>query len=319
MQPNLHPESAEFGAIENACRSDMVWGGSPAMNALQRAVAQLAPTGLPLLITGEVGSGRSTLARAIHNRSKHRDGAFVILDCTQVGSNERSWHAGGLSPQGLSNGGTVVLKEIGDLPPAVQQSLLPELLQTANGDATPGLRWIASSSKDLQAEVRGGRFRGDLYARIAGICLYVPPLRHRPEDVLPLAEFFQKTYSALLGCPEEKFSARMEHFLAEHSWPGNVRELEEAIRTILAIGNEDVALMALRANGNGAFRNAPVSLKQTSRAASRRAEQELILTVLARTRWNRKRAAAELQISYKALLYKLKQIGLEEPIDSITG
>lgn len=297
----------------------MVWGGSPAMNALQRAVAQLAPTGLPLLITGEVGSGRSTLARAIHNRSKHRDGAFVILDCTQVGSNERSWHAGGLSPQGLSNGGTVVLKEIGDLPPAVQQSLLPELLQTANGDATPGLRWIASSSKDLQAEVRGGRFRGDLYARIAGICLYVPPLRHRPEDVLPLAEFFQKTYSALLGCPEEKFSARMEHFLAEHSWPGNVRELEEAIRTILAIGNEDVALMALRANGNGAFRNAPVSLKQTSRAASRRAEQELILTVLARTRWNRKRAAAELQISYKALLYKLKQIGLEEPIDSITG
>lgn len=292
----------------------MVWGGSPAMTALQQAVVQLAPTSLPLLITGEAGSGRSTLAKALHKMSKHGDGDFFNIDCNQVAPDGWSWEAVGLSPQGLPSGGTVVLKEIGDLPPAAQQSLVPALLQVANGNGTRGIRWIASTSKDLQSEVREGRFRGDLYARIAGVCLYVPPLRHRAEDILPLAEFFRESYSRLLGCSKVKFSARLEAFLVEHSWPGNVRELGDAIRTILAIGNEDVALIALRANGGRVLGNAPVSLKQTARAASRRAEQELILKVLSQTRWNRKRAAAELQISYKALLYKLKQIGLEEPV-----
>ena len=319
MQPNLHLGNPEFRAGEAVSRPDMVWGDSPAMRRLQRAVGQLAPTGLPLLITGEAGSGRSTLARAIHNLSEQRDGAFLILDCAQVRAGGSPWDAAGFGSSRLPGGATVVLKEIGDLPPALQQSLVPALLETANGDGKRGIRWLASSSKDLQAEVRGGGFRGDLYARIAGIALYVPPLRHRPEDVLPLAESFREIYSTLLGCLDGKFSPRLEGFLVEHTWPGNVRELEDAVRTILAIGNEDVAMMALRANGSGVFRNAPVSLKQTARAASRRAEQELILAVLSRTRWNRKRAAAELQISYKALLYKLKQIGLEGPIDSLPG
>lgn len=311
IQPNLHLANPEFRGGENGGRPDMVWGSSPVMNGLQRAVVQLAPTGLPLLITGEAGSGRSTLARAIHNMSEHRDGALLMLDCTQLTPEGWPWDAAGLSAQRLPGRGTVVLKEIGDLPAEAQQSLSPGLLQGQNGEGTRGIRWIVSTSKDLQSEVRGGRFRGDLYARIAGVCLHVPALRHRREDVLPLAEYFQKTYSALLGCPATRLSARMEHFLVEHSWPGNVRELEEAIRTILAIGNEDVALMALRANGSGSLRNAPVSLKQTARAASRKAEQELILTVLARTRWNRKRAATELQISYKALLYKIRQYDIQ--------
>ena len=319
MQPNLHWGSSELKNGEEAGTPNMVWGGSPAMAALQRAAMQLSPTGLPLLITGEAGSGRRTLAKAIHQMSEHRDGAFVTFDCVPPSSEGLPREMPGLSSQELPDAAvTVFLRDIGELSPTAQESLVQAMSRTANGNGEKGIRWIASTSKDLQVEVRGGRFRGDLYGRIAGVCLYVSPLRHRREDVLPLAESFQRTYSALLGCPNAKFSARLESFLMGHSWPGNVRELEDAIRTILAIGNEDVALMALRANGSAVSRNAPVSLKQTARAASRRAEQELILKVLSRTRWNRKRAAAELQISYKALLYKLKQIGLEEPIESRT-
>jgi two-component system response regulator AtoC len=142
----------------------------------------------------------------------------------------------------------------------------------------------------------------------------VPPLRHRRDDIPALSEHFLDKYSNLFGRPRPTLTPNVWRFLLEHNWPGNVRELENTVKTLVAVGDERIAISALR--GPAAVDvigvNDGMSLKQAARAASRRAEKELILRVLNKTRWNRKRAAQELKLSYNALLYKLKQVGLDD-------
>jgi DNA-binding NtrC family response regulator len=160
-----------------------------------------------------------------------------------------------------------------------------------------------------------------LYYRINGVCLRLPPLRHRREDVPVLVDYFLSKHAAAFGRPKPVISPAGFSALTDYHWPGNVRELENVVRKLVALGDERAALEDLRLaaqhnGGNGgaaaASNGDSLSLKDAARAASRQAERELILKVLGRTRWNRKRAAQELQISYKALLYKLKQIGLDD-------
>jgi two-component system response regulator AtoC len=166
----------------------------------------------------------------------------------------------------------------------------------------------------MEAEVRGGRFREDLYYRISGVTLRLPPLRQRKEDIPHLISFFLAKYAADFARPLPSLSVQTQQLFNEYAWPGNLRELEDAAKAIVILGDETVAMGGLRSlliksdrtNGDR------VSLKEAAKAASREAERELILKVLTRTRWNRRRAAQELQISYKALLYKLKQIGYGE-------
>jgi two-component system response regulator AtoC len=207
---------------------------------------------------------------------------------------------------------------------AAGQGRLHELLLQHFGrpEQTAGTqpKMIFTSHRNLEHEVRLGRFREDLYYQISGICLRIPPLRHRKDDISLLADRFLAKYAMLLHRPKPALTEPTIRFLAEYSWPGNVRELEDAARTIAAIGDDKVAIAALRSAQRSTRRQngkTPlVSLKEASRAASRAAEKELILKVLSRTQWNRKRAAEEVKISYKALLYKLKQIGMNDP-DSI--
>jgi two-component system response regulator AtoC len=183
-----------------------------------------------------------------------------------------------------------------------------------NGHAVRA-RLICGSSRDLEAEVRAGRFREDTYYRVSGVCLRLPPLRQRREDIPTLVNFFLAKYARDFRRPVPQLSQATQLLFHDYGWPGNIRELEDAAKAIVALGDESVAMGGLRSllmrserNGNGER----ISLKQASRAASREAEKELILRVLQRTRWNRRRAAQELQISYKALLYKLKQIGYQD-------
>jgi two-component system response regulator AtoC len=174
---------------------------------------------------------------------------------------------------------------------------------------------ICGSSRDLEVSVRDGGFREDLYYRLSGVCLRIPPLRQRKEDVPHLTAFFLERYAQVFRRSAPALSAETKRLFSEHSWPGNLKELETAVRTIVAVGDESVAMAGLRSllvPGNGKSNGEKTSLKDAARAASREAEKELILKVLTRTRWNRRRAAEELQISYKALLYKLKQIGYGE-------
>jgi DNA-binding NtrC family response regulator len=207
--------------------------------------------------------------------------------------------------------GTIFLEELADLSSASQAFLREVLLRAAegNGAGTTSPRFICGSARDLEVEVKAGRLREDLYYRISGVCLRLPPLRQRKEDILRLVEHFLLKYGEEFRRPVPKLSADMERLFLDYSWPGNLRELESAARVLVALGDEHLAMGGRQPSeaGNGNR----LSLKAAAKAASHQAERELILKVLTRTRWNRRRAAAELQISYKALLYKLKQIGYE--------
>ena len=195
----------------------------------------------------------------------------------------------------------------------------------ARPDVTLGARVISATTQNLDEELRRGRFREDLYYRINGVCLRLPSLRDRRDDIPVLLAFFLKKYAALLERQEPELEPRTMDLLLHHSWPGNVRELENMARKIVALGDEHLAIgdLAARPATMVSLPAEPAipapgvqSLKEAAREASRKAERELIAKALERTHWNRKRTARELQISYKALLYKLKQLNLDGVSDS---
>jgi two-component system response regulator AtoC len=299
-----------------------VAGQSPAVQVIERIMADIAPTDIPVLLVGEKGSGKEAAALRIHRMSARREEPFVKVSCGALAPEAfDDWIGGnGHASSGLHSRGSLFLDEISEFHPLCQARLLAAISET-NGDIahsrkTPwSARILCATSQNLEEEMRAGRLREELYYRMNGVTLRLPPLRHRREDIAAFLEFFLDKYAAVLERPRPRLSRESLLILEAHSWPGNIRELENVARLIVALGDETAALAELAQsatpapnghNGNG------ISLKQASRAASRLAERELILKVLTRTRWNRKRAAQELQISYKALLYKLKQIGLDD-------
>jgi two-component system response regulator AtoC len=214
----------------------------------------------------------------------------------------------------LASSGTIYLEEIGDLNPECQEQFLQNLHSENSGRQDTSARLICGTARDLQNEVRAGRFREDFYYHISGVSLRLPPLRQRREDIPLLLDFFTAKYASEFRCALPAVSAETRQLFAQHAWPGNLRELEDAAKALVVLGDGGLAMDGLRSllvkseSTNGER----LSLKDTAKAASREAEKRLILKVLTRTRWNRRRAAQELQISYKALLYKLKQIGFGE-------
>jgi two-component system, NtrC family, response regulator AtoC len=173
------------------------------------------------------------------------------------------------------------------------------------------VRVISTTSRDLERKMRGHRFLQELYYLINGVCLHLPPLRQCKEDIPTLVEYFLSKNATALGLPRPALSSQTLQLLVQHSWPGNIRELQNVTQNIVTMGEERVvadlgsARMASASSRTGVGQG--LSLKQIARQASRKAERELILNALTRTHWNRKRAAQELQISYKAFLYKMKQ------------
>jgi two-component system response regulator AtoC len=286
---------------------------STAMRQIERTVSDIAPTDLPVLISGESGTGKGALAEHIHQLSKRDEGSFVKINCaalTPKSFQERwadSWST-------WPANGTLLLDEIAELEISCQRSLLKAIPDAETGGQKAKVRVIAATGCNLQKELRSGRFREDLYYRISGICLRLPSLRQRKEDIPILTDCFLSKYAAQFGKQKPQLSSCAMATFLEYGWPGNIRQLEYTVQRIVALGDEALALEGLSV----ARPPAPdhgiqdgVSLKQAARAASRQAERELILKVLARTRWNRKLAAHQLQISYKALLYKLKQMGAD--------
>jgi len=299
-----------------------VQGVSVAMRELERVIADIAPTDIPVLLVGESGTGKEVLAAEIHERSRRQSEPFVKLSCaalTPPSLNEWLYGAGqGDGGNSSPRPGTVFLDEVSELDPTCQSILL---LALSDGDMVPqprcrGARVISATSRNLEEEMRARHFREELYYRVNGVCLRLPPLRQRKEDVPALVDYFLTKYAALFGHPRPSLSSQTLQILLDHSWPGNIRQLENAVKKIVALGEERLVVADLgpslveEPSTNGPAEG--ISLKQAARLASRKAERELILKALARTRWNRKRAAQELQISYKALLYKLKQISLED-------
>ncbi len=290
---------------------------SPAMHALERMVAKLAPTNIPLLLIGESGTGKEILAQQIHQLSPRGSQPLVKVICAFLSGESLSAHFNGHS-NGDGHRGTLFLEEISELDHTSQRNLLYSLPQEGcnPSDDFGGPRLISSTTRNLEEEVRARRFRADLYYQISAVSVPLPPLRQRKEDIPAFVELFLVKYSTLLARPRPHLDSQDFAALQEFSWPGNIRELENLVRKIVVMNDSKAVVSQLGLQMN----ESPVSvtsgkaspLKTAARAASHRTERQLILETLTKTRWNRKRAAQELQISYKSLLYKLKQIRAEE-------
>lgn len=304
-------------------KGDFVGGISPAMQTLENVLAEIAPTNIPILLVGESGTGKEMVAKRVHDLSSRRNEPFVRISCASMNSatisSELGLNRNGDNRNGRFDAGTTFLDEISELDASCQRNLLYAL---PDGDMTSraGMltsRVVSATNRNLDEEMRAGRFRNELYYRINGVCLRLPPLRERKDDIPLLVECFLTKHAARFGRPRPTLGPRTLRMFLDHSWPGNIRELENVVKKIVALGDEELALAELHVapvtpqkSESAAGQN--YSLKAAARAASREAEREMIMKALARTRWNRKRAAQELQISYKSLLYKLKQIGFGE-------
>ncbi len=325
------------GIPESLSRADQYFvpGSSPAMRALERTIADIASTDIPVLLVGESGTGKEVLALEIHRRSRRRDEPFVKCGCSGLTGDllsarmQRADQTPGGSSAEVESSGSLFLDGINHLEASAQERLL-HLLPDGTGRPAQGchsMRVISSTTRNLEDEMKNGRFREELYYRINGVHLRLPPLRDRKEDIPALLEFFFKKYTSLFERPEPKVSDATMSLLLRHSWPGNIRELENVARKIVALADEHLATHDLIVEHESRRSDRPAdapknaepaaaqvpsgSLKEAARAASRVAERAMILNQLERTHWNRKKAARELQISYKALLYKLKQLGLD--------
>src|SRR6266481_220365 len=297
-----------------------VYGQAAPVKTLNALVVEIAKTDIPVLLVGESGTGKEVYARLIHRLSGLREEAIKKVNCAALDAGRllaeiTEVDHGNKGQEGLPR--TVFLDDVHELDAASQRALL-SLLPDGEPRGYPGKtnsRFISSTSRNLEREIESGRFRRELYFRINGVILRLPALRERKEDIPTLLEFFLLKHSNGLNRNIPELGSDSQELLETYEWPGNIRELENVAKKIVAVRDAALALADLRAT-----RMTPQaeeerwrvsSLKVASRAASRRAERELIQKALEGTHWNRKRAAQDLQISYKSLLYKIKQTGLE--------
>ncbi len=297
---------ATAGAPQNGSARIWIESVSAGMRTVEAMIRELSQNDVPVLVVAEHGSGKAAVAARIHSLSRRAAEPFHLYQGLEASEEILAAHDG--------QSGTVYLQEVGDLTAAAQNELVRQIgLSGAEQRRVP--RYICGTSRELEPEVKAGKFREDLYYGISGVCLRLPPLRQRKEDIPILRDWFLSTAARDFCRAVPVLSPETQNFFLEYNWPGNIRELKDAARAIVGLGDETLAMGGLRSllrrvdrSGNGE----KISLKDAARAASREAEREIILQVLTRTRWNRRRAAQELQISYKALLYKLKQIGYQE-------
>ena len=312
MEPSFLPSSVSTNPALPPSE-EFVEGVSPSMRGVEAVMQEVAQSEVPVLLLAENGAGKKATARRIHELSRRRGQNLHLFSCLNVKAVELGNPA---IHDGFEGVGTVFLAEIAELSAHDQSRLLQILSQESSRNGQQAsVRLICGSARDLEAEVKAGNLREDLYYRISGVCLRIPPLRQRREDIPILMEHFLGKFGRDFQRSVPSLSEETLRLFQEYSWPGNVRELENAAKAIVALGDETVAMGGLRAmlrRPQAETNGGRISLKQAARAASREMEKELILRALTRTRWNRRRAAQDLQISYKALLYKLKQMGCSE-------
>lgn len=299
--------------------SCFVGSATSAMKSVESVATEIAATNIAILIIGENGTGKQALAYRIHELSRRRDYGLLRVVCGLATPVTLGPQLLSLTDDKAQSCGTILLDSIDELDRECQRKLshsLPDDDSSSSKDLIAA-RLISTATQNLEHEISSGRFRSDLYYRINGVCLRIPPLRERCEDIPFLVNFFLDKHAQRLQKLRPSLARTTISRLTDHAWPGNIRELENVVIKILAIGDEELALTDLSASGatrsTQANSGKTHSLKAAARSASREAERELILKALDRTRWNRKRAAQDLQISYKSLLYKLKQIGLPNP------
>jgi two-component system, NtrC family, response regulator AtoC len=308
---------------------------SKRMRDLESQAALVARADIPLLILGESGTGKEILALYTHMMSARSQHIFLKVNCAAVPAElleselfgyEQGAFTGAIKTKPgkfeVCTGGTIFLDEIGEMPAILQAKLL-QVLQDGTfsrlGSRAPmkvDVRVIAATNINMKEAMAQKTFREDLYYRLNGFTLNIPPLRERKEEIPVLSEYFMRKGAKRYGRDELPFSPKLMNALTEHVWPGNLRELENVVNRYLVLGDERAILDELSPpNGNHASSGSTAEsdgagLKAMVRGLKGDAEATAIARVLEGTGWNRKAAASDLQISYKALLYKIKQYDL---------
>ena len=313
---------------------NIIFGHSEAVQAIRAQLARVAAANVPVLITGESGTGKDIIARLIHGFSPWKGGPFVKVNCPAIPGTlleselfgyEKGAFTGAFGSKPgrveMAHRGTLFLDEISELDPSLQSKLL-QLLQDgqfcrigAQEDKKVEVRVVCATNRDLQAEIESGTFRQDLFYRINVVNLRMPALRERRGDIEDLAAYFLEFYNRKFNCRARPLSSEVLAVLQKYHWPGNIRELENLIKRYVILGHEEVITADLVArepdflNPDISF-DGPISLKKLTRQAVRELERKVILKVLQQHHWNRKQAARTLGISYRALLYKIRDAGL---------
>jgi transcriptional regulator with GAF, ATPase, and Fis domain len=356
----------------NPSRYTLLLGQTDKMLEVSELIERVADTDVTVLVRGESGTGKELVARAIHAASLRREKPFVKVNCAALPSElleselfgfERGAFTGAIQQKPgkfeFANHGTMFLDEISEMPPALQAKLL-HVLQDGEfsrlggrQDVRVDVRVVAATNRDLECAVSSGQFREDLFFRLNVVCITLPPLRQRREEIALLTEYFLQKYAEQYNRPPLPLAHDTLRLFHEYTWPGNIRELENMVKRMVVLGTDtpirrDIAqAIAQRPFTTGAIPvlstaaapgaapstaatgaapaafgtpqtpaaapepPTPCSLKDIARHAAREAERELIARTLQYTHWNRREAAEILGISYKALLYKIKEAELD--------
>jgi transcriptional regulator with GAF, ATPase, and Fis domain len=317
-------------------------GNSPPMSNIRELIKTVADTALSVIIYGETGVGKEVIARELHRRSTRRDKRFVKVNCAALPSElleselfgyERGAFTGATRFKPgkfeIASDGVIFLDEVGDIPLRLQAKLLQVLqggeFSRLGGKDVKVNSWVISATNhDLAEDMREGSFREDLYYRLNIIKIDVPPLRERREDLLPLIDYFVNRYRSEFDISEQfPIGPEMRDLFLHYEWPGNVRELANTIQRVMVMGDWDevrhqmsagtTSLMsALRDQGleRAPDSREPIPLKQLKAEAGDYIEKRVIAHVLNMTGGNKAKAARALNISYKALFYKMRNLGL---------
>jgi len=332
------------GEVEELGDEIFFVAASPNMRKLRSQAALVANVDIPVLMLGESGTGKEVMARLIHKLSPRAHRTFLKVNCAAVPadlleSELFGYEAGAFTGANhakpgkfeICNKGTILLDEIGEMPPSLQAKLLHVLQDQqfsrlgSRSVIKVDVRILAATNINIPEALASKRLREDLYYRLNAFTLNIPPLRERREEIPILLKHFMSRMSEQYARPPLPFSPEMLAACATYPWPGNLRELGNFIKRYLVLGDEKLAINELQPrsdgsgaqfdsvvprNGNGA--EATGGLKSLARSAKDEAEAEAIAKALDETNWNRKQAAALLQISYKALLYKIRQYGIAQ-------
>jgi two-component system response regulator AtoC len=317
----LPPESAVFGTSE-------------AMKKVRRDLAMVASADVPVLIQGPSGTGKEIIAKLIHQMSSYARGPYFKINCPAIpdalleselfGYEKGSFTGAFTSKPGLitlAKRGTLFLDEIGELSLGLQSKLL-QVLQDgkftrigAQEDTRSEARVVCATNRDLKQEIEAGTFREDLFYRINVVNITMPSLRERAADIPELVEYFRGHFNMVYHRKAPALSGSLMRLLQAYHWPGNIRQLENLIKRYVILGTEACITNDLSEPIPSSFEleipeSGPVPLKKMTQQAVRRLERQIILKVLQAQHWNRRRAAAVLKISYRALLYKIRDAGL---------
>ena len=312
----------------------IVFGRTEAMQAVRDRLSKLAGANVPVLIQGESGTGKDIIARMIHANSPWRTGPWVKVNCPAIPGTlleselfgyEKGAFTGayGTKPGRveMAHRGTLFLDEISELDLGLQSKLL-QLLQDgqfcrigAQEDKKVEVRVVCATNRKLEQEIESGTFRADLFYRINVVNLHMPALRERASDIPDLVDYFLAYYNRKYNSRAIPISDELMARLRKYHWPGNVRELENLVKRYVILGDEEVIASDLSPRETDFFNaeipiDGQISLKKLTRQAVRELERKVILKVLQAHHWNRKQSARALSISYRALLYKIRDAGL---------